>query len=134
MSAPLTYPDVERLVVDLVTGWELESLGRPVTVAVGTPSGWKKTESASHLAVDIDGEFLIHPVVARTTVRVTAWSSNTTEAKRLAHEAQGRLLAHVGVELVSFQHLTGVFPAQEPGGKAELASFTVRASTRSVAL
>lgn len=131
MKLAVTYPDVEHLVVDYLTA-ALEALGEPATVAVGVPINWT---AGDHLQVSLDGTPTgTHPVIVYGTVRLTAWASNTTRAKRLAGIAQGLLLAHPGGRegIATATFLTGVLPARDPKTQAELASTTSRVGVRSV--
>lgn len=124
MKPLVTYPDVEREVVDLLT--DLLD-GEDVTVGVGVPDGWTPA-TGDHVQVACDGTPEIrHPVRAWPTVRITAWSSTTTEAKRLANLSLGLLCAHEGGAAIgSIKPLTGMLPARDPETRAELASVTVR--------
>jgi hypothetical protein len=132
MRTPAAFPDPERAVVDLLT--ELMDLyDETVTVGVGVPGGWRPDHSP-HLEVAWDGTPIIEQrTMAHATVRVVARAGSTTEAKRLALLAQGLLAAHDGTGPISVvRPLTGPLPARDPDTRAEIASFTVRASTRAV--
>lgn len=132
MSKPLvTYPDPERAVVDHLAD---AFAGEDVTVGIGVPAGWTAA-SDPHLQVACDGTPTDeHPIAHRTTVRIVAWSSSTTEAKRLALLAHGHLLADPTGDLHSVTPLTGLLPAHDRDHDAELASFTVRVRVRSTAI
>jgi len=131
-----TYPDVERVIVDLLA--DLTADMDPVpTVGVGLPPEWG-VGSAPRLQVALDGSGgLPHPIAERSTVRVTAWiapqppqqRASTTQAKALAQHARGLLLASTDMQV---RPGAGMFPAQDPTTRAELASFTVLVSTRSI--
>lgn len=117
-----TYPDVERQMVDDLTE-DLEDC----TVGIGLPDGWT-TGSDPHVQVACDGtprDF--HPVAQQPTMRVTVWAKRTTDAKALAQLAHGYILARGG-----YTQLLGLLPAHDIEHDAELASFTVRATARSV--
>ena len=129
MTRPLvTYPDPERAVVDHL----IDALAdEDVTVGVGVPTDWDKADDP-HIQVACDGTPLDeHPVAHRTTIRIVAWSSSTSEAKRLALLAHGHLLGDPTGDIHSVTPLTGLLPASDPGHDAELASFTVRVRVRS---
>jgi hypothetical protein len=132
MRNPAAFPDPERAVVDLLTDL-MDLHDETVTVSVGVPSGWQPS-STPHLEVAWDGTPIIEQrIMAHATIRVVARAGSTTEAKRLALLAQGLLAAHDGTAPVSvIRPLTGPLPARDPDTRAELASFTVRASTRAV--
>lgn len=124
MSRPLvTYPDAERLVVDLLTA---DLTGETCTIGIGIPADWT-ADSDPHLQVALDGTPIDeHPIRQLATVRVTAWARNPTAAKTLAQLAHGHLLTHFEIS-----RLTGLLRASDEDHQAELASFTVRASVRS---
>lgn len=129
MKLLVTYPDVERLVVD----WLTEQIDEDVTVGVGVPVGWVKSDRP-HVQVSVDGTpAMDHPVGARSTVRLVAWAAETTEAKRLANLAHAHLLAHPGGDgIAGTLALTGIFPAHDSKTGAELASVTTRVTVRGV--
>lgn len=135
MKLEVEYPDVERAMRDLLA--DLVAPHEPdVTVGVGVPDGWDPLTSDPHLQVACDGTpSQVHPIVAHHTVRVVAWAASPTEAKALAALAQGLLLG-VGAQqpIAALLPLTGLLPARDPDTRAELASFTVRATTRSQAI
>ena len=129
MTVPVVeYGDAERIIVDHLAG-----LLDPddCTVGVGVPHDWTPA-SLPHVQVQLDGTpSLVHPIVARATVRIVARAGTTTAAKRLADQAHGVLLGTpppAGV--ASIQAMTGLLPARDPETRAELASFTVRVNLR----
>lgn len=123
----VTFPDVERAAIDILDG----NLGG-ATVGERLPQGWT-TRSANHVTIRCDGTPTIrYPILARATIRATAWSRSATEAKALAMLAQGLLCAHPGSnDIAGIQALTGMLPAYDPDHEAELASVTCRAVLRS---
>jgi hypothetical protein len=129
MARPLvTYPDIERAVVDL-----LAAALDDVTVGVGVPANWRPA-TGTHVEVSWDGTPIDnHPISMGGTVRVVAWAATKTEAKATAMLAHGHLLAYSGGgAFVSILPLTGPLPAVDPDhDKAELCSFTVRATVAS---
>ncbi len=128
MRLAVVYPDAERLTRDL-----LEALVVTIPVGIGVPPEW---EGEDYLQVSLDGTPVVeHPIVARATVRIVGWASTTTRAKELANLALGLLCAHDGGDGISdITPLTGVLPARDPDNRGEIASVTVRVSTRSSAL
>lgn len=132
MKPTVTYPDAERAMVDLLD--ELIAAHEPAaTVSVGVPEGWQPT-SPPHLQVAFDGSpDGDHPFADRPTIRIVARASTTTEAKRLAHLARGLLLAHRGGGgFARIRPGIGVLPARDVDTHAELASFTVLTTVRSI--
>jgi hypothetical protein len=129
---PAVFPDPERAVVTLLTGLMADQ-DETATVGVGVPGGWRP-DSTPHLEVAWDGTPIIeHRSLAHATIRIVARAGTTTEAKRLALLAQGLLAAHDGSGAISvIRPLTGPLPARDPDTRAELATITLRASTRAV--
>lgn len=133
MTKPVAaYPDVEHLIVDHLAGL-LEP--EDCTVGVGVPTGWSPS-STPHVEVAWDGTpEVVHPIVARATVRIVARAGTSTAAKALALAAQAVILGgSPPAGVANIQSLTGVLPARDPDTRAELASFTVRVNVRAVAV
>lgn len=139
MKLAVTYPDVERAVVDLLA--DLLADEDPVpTVGVGVPTSFA-VGAQPHVQVALDGSVgLPHPIAERSTVRVTVWHpptspsgrGSTTAAKALAQLARGLLLAETGDTVAQVLPGAGMFPAYDEDTRAELASFTVLVTMRSV--
>lgn len=131
MSKPnVAPPDGERLAIDYLEQ-QMSNRGESVTVRAGPPSDWTPADGAI-LQVELDGTPTVSwPVLWVSTLRVTAWSESTTEAKRLARLAESELLAHPGATGWSgCRPGTGVFPARDDATDAALASITVRQKLR----
>lgn len=128
MKPVVEWPDVERLMVDLIDGFDITD-----TVGVGVPSGWTP-DAGVHAQVALDGTTtIIVSVMQRHTMRVTVWAETTTAAKAAAARLQANLHAHPGGEgITAIKPLTGTLPAKDPDTGAELASFTVAAVVRSI--
>lgn len=121
----VTYPDPERQAVDDLTD-AFADQGETVTVGIGVPTDWTPGDT-THVQVAWDGTPRdLHPVALRPTLRITVWASGPSEAKRVALLAHGLLLARG-----QYHQLTGPFPTRDPQTRADLASFTVRATVRS---
>lgn len=130
MTPPVTFPDPERAVVDLLQHLTDED-DPPVTVSVGVPEGWTP-EAPTHLEVAWDGTpETSHPVAEHPTIRIVVRAATTSVAKATAARARGLLLAHDGTPpVVSIRPLVGVMPARDPDTRDELAWFTVRVTVR----
>lgn len=130
----VTFADAERSCVDYLTT-ALAAQDETVTVGTELPSDWTIADTR-HVGVEVDGTpSLTYPIVARATVRVTAWTSGRTESKRLAGLCMALLLSHPGDDdLWSTSPLTGVLPARDPDNGAPIASVTVRANARPTVL
>ena len=74
------------------------------------------------------------PANARTTVRVTVWHASEEHAHDLAQLAQALLLVHSGPVLRSVRPGPGVTTTVDPDTGIDLASFTVAANLRPVAV
>lgn len=130
MKPLVAPPDGERLALDYLKA-ALTGRGETATVGIGVPGGWT-TESGDHVQIGLDGTPVVeYPVLWRTTLRVTAWSPSTTEAKRLASLCEALLLSHPGSPGWSgCLPGTGVLPTDDPDTGAALASITVRQKLR----
>ncbi len=128
MKLVRSYPDAERVAVDLLAG----AAAYGMTVGATLPSDWSKG-SPPHAQVSWDGTpLMVHPILVHATVRVTVWGSGPSEAKRLAGVCQALLLAHPGGGgVAAVLPLTGILPARDPDNRAPIAAFTVRVSLRS---
>ena len=127
-------PDAERLTIDYLRP-ALAARSVTATVGVDIPTTWTTT-STQHVQVALDGTpSLEYPILARATVRLTAWAPSTTAAKALVSLAQGLMCAHPGdASVASVQALTGVLPTRDPDSGAQLASVTVRLNLRMTVL
>lgn len=128
MTRPaVTYPDAERRALeDLASDLAVEIDAEVCTVGISLPTDWT-TSSPARVRVALDGSPNdLHPVVHRPTIRVTVWADTPTKAKELAQLARGHLLTRT-----SYKPLIGVFVAYDDDHRADLASFTVRATVRS---
>ena len=132
MKATVTYPDVEIEVKDLLR-YLIASHEPTVTVSVGVPSTWKPS-SPPHIEVALDTtDTSEHPVASRSLVRIVARSNSTSRSKELANLAHGLLCGYDGDDLISgIRPALGLIPARDPDTRAELASVTVRVTTRSI--
>lgn len=127
----VTYPDAERLTVDLLKT-KLAADEPAVTVGVGVPGNWTP-DSPPHVSVAHDGTpWTRHPVLQRASIRCTVRAASTTEAKRLAELARGLLLGHAGGDgITAVRSHLGVQPTRDDETKAELAWFAVGCTVRS---
>lgn len=133
-SLAVTYPDVERLIVDHLVTVLAGRLPAGATIGVGVPANWVPL-SPLRVEVSWDGTpEMTYPIVERATVRIVVHASSTTAAKQYASLVMGLLLAGGWPDSFSVNPLTGVLPARDPETHAELASFTVRVSVRSTPL
>lgn len=136
MTEAVDWPDIEARTLDLVAD-HLATVAATATSAVGVPTGWTAA-SGTHVQVAQDSPMrpgVAADVFASALIRVTVWAASTTEAKRVASKLWGRLLAHDGTPPVAgVEPSAGPFPAHDPDTLAELASFVVAVTVRSVPL
>ena len=107
-----------------------------ITANVGrlVPGDWSKT-STPFLLVAWDGTPRSdRPVVAHASIRVVAFAATPSAALTLASTAEGLLVGHGTDEIPRIQSLIGVSPAVDPQAGHHIAWFTVRATTRLVAI
>lgn len=125
-AAPI---DVEEAAVDLAVALLDDAT---IDVSVGVPPQWTPT-SSTHVQVRSDGVPLsAHPVYF-PTVAFTVRAATTHEAKRVAALLLGLLLgADPNEDIRNIVHLNGPVADRDPQTNAELAAFTVRATTRAV--
>lgn len=131
MKPLVIHADPEPLVVDYLAA-NLDD-----TVGVGPPpDGWNVDTSETYLGVFWDGTPRTDRYVAQhATIRLTAFGKHTGPVKAAALEAQAHLSAHPGSEeIAAITPLTGVLPAYDDDLRAEMASFTVRVTTRTTPL
>lgn len=117
------FPDIEVDVADVLDDLLADE---ECSTGVGLPDEWKPTDPP-YVGCAWDSTEAIAQVLAFATVRITVWASSTGEAKRLARLTHGLLL-----ERPEARPLAGPFPARDPQTRAEIASFTIRWSARSV--
>lgn len=87
------------------------------------------------LLVALDGTPRVeYPVNARAALRITVWHRSEADAHDLAQLAQGLLLTHTGPVLRSVRPGTGVAKTVDPDTGIDLATFTVAANVRPVAV
>lgn len=94
-----------------------------------------ETPKLPFVLVALDGTPAVdYPVNARAALRVTVWHSTEADAHDLAQLAQGLLLVHTGPVLRSVRPGTGVAKTVDPATGIDLATFTVAANVRPVAV
>jgi hypothetical protein len=125
MRARARFDDPE---VELVDVLDVLLVDVDCVVVVAMPDDWTPDESTL-VQVAWDATQTIEQVVAFCTMRVSVWGATTSAVKDLALLVQGLLL-----EQPSARPLAGPFPARDPNTRAEVASFTVRWSTRSTTI
>lgn len=129
MTDVLQFPDPEKATRAILAA--LYPSG--VTVGIGVPDGWSVGDTP-HLQVALDGmDTRTGRAIAHAVIRITARADDTTAAKYLALQAEARLCAHPGGNgIISFRPRVGIIPTRDPQTRAELATFTLRATVRSV--
>lgn len=134
MTVAVDWPDVEKAALALLDA-HLPAVAPSATSAIGVPTDWT---AASGVHVQVAQDSPLRPTaaveaVAAALVRVTVWAPSTSEAKRVSCALWGRLLAHDGsAPVAGVRPSMGPLPAQDPDTHAELASFVVDLTVRSV--
>lgn len=119
-------PDAERTTVDVLA----PAMRGEATVAVGIPRDWA---GESHIQVDSDGTPEIqYPARFGSSIRITAWASNRTEAKRLAAKASAILHAYEGPVDARFRITAGVLVTPDDETGAVLAFCNLRLDQRGI--
>lgn len=127
------YPDAEEAAQEWLDV-AMDSRWPGCNVSMSLPQDWKRG-SAPHVMVQCDGTpSAVPPIEAYSTVRVTAFHHNRSDAKALCAAAHAALLAHpLGDGIGRVEWLTGVQPAKDESTGAHIASATVRMTVRSQA-
>jgi hypothetical protein len=94
-----------------------------------------ETPRLPFLLVALDGTPAVeYPVNARAALRITVWHRTEADAHDLAQLAHGLLLVHTGPVMRSVRPGTGVAKTVDPATGLDLATFTVAANVRPVAV
>lgn len=138
MTAPavLVFADAERAAIDVLkaelalrTG--IDYVSPAITVGVEYPGGSAGSAEVPHVQVAHDGTPTIQEAAEFATVRLTAWHTSRTSAKRLVALCKGVLDAHRGTaDVHGFRPLTGPQPATDPDTGLAMCTLTVRVSVR----
>lgn len=100
-----------------------------VTIGGRVPTGRTIDVPMPYVLVRCDGTpETVYPIVARATVRVTAWHHDDDQAFDLAQLCHGLLCAHTGAVIAGCAPLTGPIRGTDPDSGTDLATFTVRAN------
>ena len=132
MTKPVAIPtDAERATIDHLIP-QLAAHSEDVTCGVVILSGPAWADATKpHVQVGLNGTPTgTYPMTTGAIIRLTAWATSTTVAKRLASLSQGIMLAHPGgggIQSVNF--MTGVDVTKDPDTEAQLATCTVRVNT-----
>lgn len=101
------------------------------TVGLVLPSGWT-TKSPPALAIFDDGGVNAWPVSTRPTIRVTVWADGRDRSRAIAGVALGLLAAGDVPGVATITDPSDLLEARDSVNSGILASFTVRAQSRTL--
>lgn len=107
--------------------------GDPATVSLGVPDHWKPND-APHVGVFDDSGDAVWPIVTRPLLRVTVWADGRTRARELAGLCLCVLVAHRIPGIATVRDPSSILDARDSKNGGLMASFTVRATARTLAL
>lgn len=133
---PLRVPsDPARIAKDHLAAVVPALVGPPApTFGMVLPSTWSPDESAPAVVVFDDSGPLLWPVVTSPTLRITVWSDRRDRSRFIAGRCLGVLLAHRVSGIASITDPTGLVEDTDDHNRGRMASFTVRAITRTLAV
>ncbi|MFE3196263.1 hypothetical protein ACFXHA_45210 [Nocardia sp. NPDC059240] len=101
------------------------------TVGLVLPTGWT-TKSVPAVVVFDDGGAGAWPVSTSPTIRVTVWADGRDRSRMIAGAALGLLAAGDVPGVANITEASGLLEARDPNNAGILASFTVRAQSRTL--
>jgi hypothetical protein len=106
-------------------------LGSDARVVRDVPDLWKPADGPVVLVAD-DGGPLKWPIMSRIVIRVTVFANGKDTARLLAGRCIGHLQENRISGLVVFRSGTSILEARDPKTGADMASFTVPTTVRTV--
>ncbi len=103
------------------------------TVGLNVPRDWTPG-SAPHLAVFDDGGPTVWPIAIKSRIRITAWSDGRATSRAIVGRALGILLAHRIEGLAAVTDPTSIIEDKDPSNGGHMASATVAAQVRTIAV
>ncbi|MGV9666935.1 hypothetical protein [Nocardia niigatensis] len=101
------------------------------TVGLVLPAAWT-TKSPPAVVVFDDGGPNAWPVSTRPTIRVTVWADGRDRSRSIAAAALALLAAGEVPDVATITEPSGLLEARDSNNSAILASFTVRAQSRTL--
>ncbi|MFH5209270.1 hypothetical protein ACHIPZ_13850 [Antrihabitans sp. NCIMB 15449] len=108
--------------------------GTDPTVGLTVPSGWDKETSPAHVGVFDDGGPSVWPITTTPRLRVTVWSNSRTRSREIAGLCVGVLLAHRIPGIAAVTDPSSILDARDPDNGGHMASITVDAVARTLAV
>ncbi|BAD54890.1 hypothetical protein [Nocardia farcinica] len=133
MSKPHRLPPDPAAAIKAYLSAELPALvAAPApTVGLVLPADWKLTSPPAVVVFDDSGPTL-WPVMVKPTIRVTVWSNGRTRARAIAGAALGLLLSQRVAGVATITDPSQLLDARDSSTGGTLASFTVRAQSRTL--
>lgn len=103
------------------------------SVGLVLPSDWT-VKSVPHVGVFDDGGPVLWPVVASSRVRVTVWASGRSRAREIASLAMGLVLVRRVPGVAVVRDPSSILDAFDEHNGGQMASFTVQAKARTIAV
>lgn len=119
---------VQADIVPAIQEW-LDGQGLGAGVRTNVPGGWKPADGPLLIVAD-DGGPVLWPVKSNHSVRLTAYASGRTEARRIVTLAAGKLAE--SYPRVKRQRMGAVLDARDKATGAMLASVLVPVTARTV--
>lgn len=131
---PLRIPgDPARAAKDyLATALPPLLAGADPAFGLSLPDDWTP-KSTSHVVVFDDGGEAKWPIVTNPLLRITVWSSGRTRSREIAGLCMAILTAHSIPGIASVRKPSSILDARDSHNGGIMASFTVRATARTIA-
>lgn len=104
-----------------------------LTVGLVVPENWTP-KSPPHVGVFDDGGPTRWPVATRPLLRITVWANGRTLAREVAGACMGVMLAHPVPGISNVREPSSILDARDSKNTGQMASFTVRATARTLPL
>lgn len=105
----------------------------PVTFALNVPREWQPETSPPHVGIFDDGGGTDWPIVTRPILRVTVWSDGRDRSRDVAGLCMGIMLGRT-IKGIRFTDPSSILEAFDSHNRGRMASFTVQATVRTVAV
>ncbi|MFC9768835.1 hypothetical protein [Rhodococcus jostii] len=102
------------------------------TFGLSLPGDWTPA-SAPWVVVFDDTGPAVWPIATRPLLRITVWSSGRTRSREIAGLCLGVLLAHQIPGIATARDPSSILDARDSHNNGIMASFTVRATARTIA-
>ncbi|WP_054812104.1 hypothetical protein [Nocardia arizonensis] len=129
-----TPADPAKVAKDYLAGVVPGLVAAPApTFGLVVPPDWTP-DDAPRVVVFDDGGPTVWPAATSPSLRVTVWSAGRDRSRRIAGVCLGVLLAHRIPGIAAVTDPTGLVEDIDPNNRGVMASFTVRALARTLAV